>query len=137
MEFAAARSLRILVVDDNVDAADMLVDAAGGLGHQVVGRARRGAAPGAGAGGAADVCLLDIGLPEMDGNELAQRLRAQPETASAVLIAVTGYGQEQDRRGSLTAGFDEHLRQTRENRQAGGDSRRDGQCARALRGVPF
>uniref|UniRef100_UPI002FE028BF response regulator n=1 Tax=Noviherbaspirillum sp. TaxID=1926288 RepID=UPI002FE028BF len=55
------------------------------------------------------VCLLDIGLPEIDGNELAQRLRAQPETAGSVLIAVTGYGQENDRRQTLNAGFDHHL----------------------------
>ncbi len=43
------------------------------------------------------VCLLDIGLPDIDGNELAQQLRVQPETARAVLIAITGYGQEKDR----------------------------------------
>jgi CheY-like chemotaxis protein len=58
---------------------------------------------------APQVCLIDIGLPEIDGNELAQRLRAQPETAHALLIAVTGYGQEQDRRQSLAAGFDHHF----------------------------
>jgi CheY-like chemotaxis protein len=45
----------------------------------------------------------------MDGNELARRLRAQPETAGSVLIAVTGYGQEQDRRRALESGFDHHL----------------------------
>ena len=53
--------------------------------------------------------LLDIGLPEMDGNELAQRLRAQAETARSVLIAVTGYGQESDRRTTLASGFNHHL----------------------------
>jgi CheY-like chemotaxis protein len=58
---------------------------------------------------APQVCLLDIGLPEMDGNELAQRLRALPETASSVLIAITGYGQEQDRQQTRAAGFDHHL----------------------------
>jgi CheY-like chemotaxis protein len=56
-----------------------------------------------------DVCLLDIGLPGMDGNELARRLRAQPETAHSVLIAVSGYGQEQDRETALAAGFRHHL----------------------------
>ena len=56
-----------------------------------------------------DVCLLDIGLPEIDGNELARQLRAQSETAAATLIAVTGYGQERDRRNSLAAGFDAHM----------------------------
>jgi CheY-like chemotaxis protein len=56
-----------------------------------------------------EVCLLDIGLPEIDGNELAQRLRADPGTAGAVLIAVTGYGQEKDLAQSQAAGFDHHL----------------------------
>jgi DNA-binding response OmpR family regulator len=46
---------------------------------------------------APDICILDIGLPDMDGTELARCLRAQPETANAILIAVTGYGQEHDR----------------------------------------
>ncbi|MEO8520123.1 MAG: response regulator, partial [Acidobacteriota bacterium] len=53
--------------------------------------------------------LLDIGLPEIDGNQLARQLRAQSETAAAILIAVTGYGHERDRRNSLAAGFDEHM----------------------------
>lgn len=55
------------------------------------------------------ICLLDIGLPEMDGNELARHLRAEPETANSVLVAVTGYGQEHDRKSSLAAGFNHHL----------------------------
>jgi CheY-like chemotaxis protein len=56
-----------------------------------------------------DIFLLDIGLPDMDGNELARRLRARPETAKAVLVAVTGYGQEQDRNNAVSAGFDHHF----------------------------
>jgi CheY-like chemotaxis protein len=56
-----------------------------------------------------DIFLLDIGLPEMDGNELVRRLRSQPETAQATFIAVTGYGQEQDRDTALNAGFDYHF----------------------------
>jgi CheY-like chemotaxis protein len=55
------------------------------------------------------VCLLDIGLPEIDGNELAQRLRALPETREAVLIAVTGYGRQDDRESTLVTGFQHHL----------------------------
>ncbi len=55
------------------------------------------------------VCLIDIGLPELDGNQVAQRLRSLPEMANAVLIAVTGYGQESDRKNALAAGFDHHL----------------------------
>jgi CheY-like chemotaxis protein len=58
---------------------------------------------------APDVYLLDIGLPEMDGKELAIRLRSRPESAQSLLIALTGYGQEQDRTAALTAGFDHHL----------------------------
>jgi CheY-like chemotaxis protein len=55
------------------------------------------------------VVLLDIGLPGMDGYEVAAALRARPETASAVLVAMTGYGQEEDRRRSGEAGFAHHL----------------------------
>jgi PAS domain S-box-containing protein len=102
-------SLRIMVVDDNVDAASMLAMLLEASGHQVtvehgsrraLERARQESP---------QVCLLDIGLPEIDGIELARRLRAQSETAHALLIAVTGYGQEQDREQTLAAGFDHHL----------------------------
>jgi PAS domain S-box-containing protein len=104
-----APALRIMVVDDNVDAAAMLAMLLEASGHRVTVEhdARRVLArarievP--------QVCLLDIGLPEIDGNELARQLRAQPETAGAVLVAVTGYGQENDRAQSLAAGFDHHL----------------------------
>jgi CheY-like chemotaxis protein len=53
--------------------------------------------------------FLDIGLPGMDGYEVAARLRASPETSGSMLVAVTGYGQEEDRRRSQRAGFDQHL----------------------------
>jgi CheY-like chemotaxis protein len=56
-----------------------------------------------------DVCLLDIGLPDMDGNALARRLRKEPGGAARVLIAITGYGQEQDRMQTAAAGFDHHF----------------------------
>jgi signal transduction histidine kinase/ActR/RegA family two-component response regulator len=103
------KSLRIMVVDDNVDAAAMLTMLLEAIGHQVV---VEHAAVGALARSRTDppqVFLLDIGLPEIDGNELAKRLRTQPETASARLIAITGYGQTSDRADSLAAGFDHHL----------------------------
>ena len=58
---------------------------------------------------APQVCLLDIGLPGMDGYELARCLRAQPATAHALLVAITGYGQDSDRRLAAEAGFDRHL----------------------------
>jgi CheY-like chemotaxis protein len=54
------------------------------------------------------VCLIDIGLPELDGNHLAQRLRSSPEMSRAVLIAVTGHGQESDRKNAWAAGFGHH-----------------------------
>ncbi len=56
-----------------------------------------------------EVVLLDIGLPGMDGFEVAKTLRAQPEYRELVLIAVTGYGQDEDRRQSQEAGFNQHL----------------------------
>ena len=55
------------------------------------------------------VCLLDIGLPGIDGNDFAQRRHAMPETAHALLIAATGYGQEQGRKQTMAAGLDHHL----------------------------
>jgi PAS domain S-box-containing protein len=105
----ASRSLKILVVDDNVDAAAMLSMLMELSGHQVFAEHEAKQALETASREKPDVCMLDIGLPEMDGHELARRLRAQPETANAVLIAVTGYGQENDRRQALAAGFDHHL----------------------------
>jgi CheY-like chemotaxis protein len=103
------RSLRILVVDDNADAAAMLTMLLEAAGHQVLVEHESCQALKRAKLEKPNICLLDIGLPEMDGNELAQHLRAQPETAKAVLIAVTGYGQEIDRKRTLAAGFDHHL----------------------------
>ena len=56
-----------------------------------------------------DIALIDIGLPVMDGYELARRLRADPDFAELPLVAVTGYGQQQDRQRSAAAGFTAHL----------------------------
>jgi PAS domain S-box-containing protein len=101
--------LRIMVVDDNVDAAAMLAMLLQASGHEVAVEHRAPKALERARADPPDVCLLDIGLPEMDGNQMAQRLRAQPETADAVLIAVTGYGQEHDRQKALASGFDHHF----------------------------
>lgn len=104
-----SKALRIMVVDDNMDAAAMLAMLLEALGHKVlVEHGARGALERAKID-PPQVFLLDIGLPEMDGNELAKRLRAQPATANAVLIAITGYGQDSDRGRALAAGFDHHL----------------------------
>jgi PAS domain S-box-containing protein len=105
----SAKALRILVVDDNVDAASMLAMLLEASGHEVMVEYGARDALARARAEQPDVCLLDIGLPEIDGNELAQQLRALPETARSLLIAVTGYGQEQDRKQTLAAGFDHHL----------------------------
>jgi signal transduction histidine kinase/ActR/RegA family two-component response regulator len=105
---APAEGLKIMVVDDNADAARTLAMFVEALGHQVFVESSSSKALEDARTELPDVCLLDIGLPEMDGNELARRLRAQPETANTLLVAVTGYGQEQDRKNALGAGFD-HL----------------------------
>lgn len=104
-----SNALRILVVDDNEDAASLLAMLLEASGHHVmVEHSARGALDRA-IEVAPHVCILDIGLPGMNGFELAGKLRALPETANALLIAVTGYGQDEDRKATKTAGFDHHL----------------------------
>jgi CheY-like chemotaxis protein len=102
-------SLRVLVVDDNEDAADTLAMLLEMSGHEVLVEHGSHRALARAVQAAPQVCLLDIGLPDMDGAELARRLRALPETANALLVAVTGYGQESDRARAREAGFDHHL----------------------------
>jgi PAS domain S-box-containing protein len=100
---------RVLVVDDNVDAAESIAMILRLSGYDVrcvydgpsVLEAARGYRP--------DIVVLDIGLPGMSGYEVAQQLRHQPDFQRIPLIAVTGYGQEEDRRRSMEAGFDFHL----------------------------
>jgi PAS domain S-box-containing protein len=104
-----ARQLDILVVDDNVDAAFMLKMLLEQWGHRVRVEHEALHALDSASRQAPDVALLDIGLPGMDGNTLAQRLRGVAGSAGAVLVAVTGYGQEHDRQRALAAGFDHHL----------------------------
>ncbi len=102
-------SLRVMVVDDNVDAVSTLKILLGAAGHEVFTEHTASQAIERARCISPQVFLLDIGLPDMDGNELVRRLRAMPETAGAVLIAVTGYGQEQDKQNSIAAGFDHYL----------------------------
>jgi CheY-like chemotaxis protein len=100
-------SRRLLVVDDNRDAADALAEALREVGYEVDVAYDGPRALELAQQLAVDVALLDIGLPVMDGYELAQRLRAiSPLTR---LIAVTGYGQQHDRARALQAGFDRHF----------------------------
>jgi PAS domain S-box-containing protein len=102
-------ALRVLVVDDNVDTVTTLALLVKESGHDV-----RTAYDGSEVLEAAlnyrpNVVLLDIGLPGLNGFEVAKRLRQQPALQNAVLVAMTGYGQETDRRRSQEAGFDHHL----------------------------
>ena len=100
---------RVLIVDDNIDSAAMLnlllpgwgyVTAVAHSGTEAIQRARQFKP---------HIILLDIGLPEMSGYEVAQRLREDPDQASTVIVALTGYGQEEDRRRTQEAGFAAHL----------------------------
>ena len=106
---AAPTGLRILIVDDNVDAGAMLAMLLDASGHDVTVENGSVSALARASVDAPQVCLLDIGLPEMDGNELARRLRADPATAGALLVAITGYGQDADQRQTAAAGFDHHF----------------------------
>jgi len=106
---ARACALRILVVDDNQDAASMLETALRQLGFVVEAAHDGPSALRCAARVRPDVALLDLGLPIMDGYELAQRLRASPGGSELRLIAVTGYGQEADRERAYHAGFDSHF----------------------------
>jgi CheY-like chemotaxis protein len=100
---------RVLVVDDNPDAAELLAEALNAFGHSV-----RTAGDGPSALELVetfipDIAFLDIGLPAMDGYELAGLLRQNPGLAHTPLVAITGYAQESDRQRALASGFREHL----------------------------
>ncbi len=108
-ETAITKGRRLLIVDDNVDAARMLAMVLESAGHEIcVEHTAQGALARAGER-APDVCLLDIGLPDMDGNALARALRNNPAMQRTILIAITGYGQEQDKRNSIESGFNHHF----------------------------
>jgi PAS domain S-box-containing protein len=104
-----ARRLRLLVVDDNVDAADSTALLLRMSGHEVQVAYTSPAALDEAARFQPDGVLLDIGLPDMDGYEVARRLRQDSHCKDVCLIAVTGYGQDADRHCSHAAGFDHHL----------------------------
>jgi signal transduction histidine kinase/DNA-binding response OmpR family regulator len=104
------RPKRILVVDDNGDAAAILADVLELLGNTVAIAHDGPSALETARSFSPDLALVDIGLPVMDGYELARRLRDQQGISSHLrLVAVTGYGQEADRRRSADAGFEDHL----------------------------
>lgn len=106
---AALLAERILIVDDNQDAADSLA-----MLLEYVGRTVRVANSGDAALGMLGeyrpgVILMDIAMPGMNGHEVARRIREQPQFAGAKLIALSGWGQEEDKQRSSESGFDHHL----------------------------
>lgn len=105
----ASHRERILVVDDNQDAAEMLSEMLRAIGHETEMAYDGPHALRVASAFQPTVALLDIGLPVMDGYEVARRLRAEPGLAGIRLVAITGYGQDEDRRRSEAAGFDVHL----------------------------
>jgi PAS domain S-box-containing protein len=100
---------RVLVVDDNRDAADSLGLLLGLLGAEVRVEHDGASALGAMEAWQPSIALLDIGMPGMDGLELARRIRAEPRHAAMRLVALTGWGQAEDRERTRAAGFDHHL----------------------------
>jgi two-component system CheB/CheR fusion protein len=102
-------SRRVLIVDDNMDAAESLATLLGLLNHDVRTAHDGPSALKLAARFLPQVIVLDIGLPGVDGYELAAQLRRQPELGQPLLIALTGYGQEDDRQRAHAAGFDHHL----------------------------
>jgi CheY-like chemotaxis protein len=104
-----AGARRVLIVDDNEDTAEMLAELLQHEGYVVRYVYDAPSALDVVRDFSPNVILIDIGLPVMNGYELAHRLRNMPELASSTLVALTGYDQEGDRRRALQAGFDEYL----------------------------
>jgi PAS domain S-box-containing protein len=106
---APGRQLRVLVVDDNRDAADSCATMLELSGHQVRTAYNGTRALQFGESFEPDIVLLDIGLPDLNGYEVARRIRASAWGADLVLVAVTGWGKEEDQERAFAAGFNEHL----------------------------
>jgi PAS domain S-box-containing protein len=105
----ASAQRRVLVVDDNADIADTLAEVLQALGCAAHIAYDGPTAIAMAATLDADLALIDIGLPVMDGYELARHLRQSPATSAMRLVAVTGYGQPSDAQQAIEAGFDEHV----------------------------
>jgi CheY-like chemotaxis protein len=106
---AVATGLRVLVVDDNVDAADSLAMLLQLAGHDTVVTHTGAGAIELARSGSPEVVFLDIGLPQMNGYEVARALRGNPALAQTKLIALTGWAGEDARKMSRDSGFDFHL----------------------------
>ena len=105
----ARQSRRILLADDNADFADSLAELFAARGHEVRVAHNGAEALAAAAAFNPDFAFLDIGMPKVHGYEVARRLRDMPATSECVLVAVTGWGQEDDRQRAREAGFDRHI----------------------------
>jgi CheY-like chemotaxis protein len=105
----AAAPLQVLVVDDNADAANTLQAVLEAVGHSVAVCYNGAQALVRAQAHAPQLCLLDIGLPDISGLLLAPQLRALPRMKGAVIVAVTGYGRAEDRAKAASAGFDHYL----------------------------
>ena len=103
------RPVRVLLVEDDKEAADCLAVLLREWGHEVSLAHNGPAALAAARAGPPETVLLDIGLPGMDGYEVARRLRGQAGLEKALVVALTGYGDEEDQRRAHQAGFDLHL----------------------------
>ena len=108
-EFDGPNKLKILVVDDNIDAATSLQMLLETIGHEAFAVNDPYEALEKAGNELPDVIILDIGLPEIDGYEVAKRIRQIPGVCESKLIALTGYGQEDDLKKAIDAGFDHHL----------------------------
>lgn len=104
-----AAQCRILLIEDNEDGREMMATMLADYGYEVLEAADGIEGLRIAATGMPDIALVDIGLPSIDGYEVARRLRANPETSEIRLIALTGYGLAEDQRRAMDAGFDLHL----------------------------
>jgi CheY-like chemotaxis protein len=106
---SSARPLRVLIADDNRDAADSLAEILRMDAHEVVVAYDGIAAVTVFAEFRPDVAMLDIGMPQLNGHQVAQRIRSADPERRVTLIAVSGWGQGKDKETSQQAGFDHHL----------------------------
>ena len=100
---------KVLVVDDNVDSADMTALLLENIGYEVRTAYAGNAALDQADAFRPDIVLLDLGLPDLNGYEVARRIRTLPWGGDVVLVAISGWGRDEDRRRSTAAGFDRHL----------------------------
>jgi CheY-like chemotaxis protein len=107
--YLSRNRLRVLIVDDDEDTTATLALLVAGWGHDVCVAHAGSAALDAARDYRPDVVLLDIGMPQLDGWEVARRMRARPEGGDTLLVAVSGFSRDSDRRHSMEAGFHCHL----------------------------